>query len=353
MNQNQQDIDELLLLQYLQGNADDALRTRIESWLNADSGNRRSLDRLESLWLETGRISPVPVAVDTDAAWDRMFLRISGAGNREGMLRIPGNSRVLWAIAASVIILAGIFSIYKLTERPKQLMLASHDRVLTDTLPDGSKISLNLNSTLDYPAEFGNKVREVKLTGEVFFEVKHDSMHPFVVDAGPAKIRVLGTAFNVNVHPVRVVDPVRVKDPVRVVEVNVVQGRVMLFRVDERSGDTMSLILQAGESGIMKEGALKPERTVKSTPDGLFWANQSLDFSRTTLAEVFGLLEKYYALKISVSDPAILDCRLTASFVNEPAEKILTVIAESFGLKLEGRNQDYHLTGHGCNNEDH
>lgn len=347
MNQNQQDIDELLLLQYLRGNADDALRIRIESWLNADGRNRKSLDRLESLWLETGRISPAPVAVDTGAAWDRMFLRISRAENRGGILKNLGNSRVLWAIAASVIILAGIFSIYQLTKSPNQVHLASFDRVLKDTLPDGSKITLNLNSTLDYLAGSDHKVREVKLSGEAFFEVQHDSMHPFIVDAGPAKIRVLGTAFRVNVHPDRVVDPVRV------VEVSVTQGRVMLFRVDERSGDTMSLILQAGENGMMKEGALKPERMVKVIPDGLFWANHSLDFSRTALAEVFALLERYYALKISVSDPAILHCRLTASFVNEPAEKILMVIAESFGLKLEGRNQNFRLTGHGCNNEGH
>jgi ferric-dicitrate binding protein FerR (iron transport regulator) len=341
MNQNQQDIDELLLLQYLRGNADESLRARVDEWLNADSGNRRNLDQLESLWLETGRISPVPVAVDADEAWNRMVLRLNGVEKPGGRVRNIGNSRILWAVAAVVIILAGIFSIYELTKAPKQLHLASFDRVLRDSLPDGSKFTLNLNSTLDYPAEFDNKIREVKLTGEAFFEVKHDSLQPFIVDAGVGKIRVLGTAFSVNVHPVRVV------------EVSVTQGRVMLFRVDERSGDTISLILLAGESGMMKEGALKPERTVKIAPDGLFWANHSLDFSRTTLAEVFSLLEKYYSLKISVSDPTILDCRLTASFMNEPAEKILTVIAESFGLTLQGRGRNFHLTGHGCNNEDH
>jgi ferric-dicitrate binding protein FerR (iron transport regulator) len=115
----------------------------------------------------------------------------------------------------------------------------------------------------------------------------------------------------------------------------------------------MSLILQAGEGGLLKEEAREPERMASTAPDGLFWANHSLDFSRTTLAEVFSLLEKYYSLKISVSDPTILDCRLTASFMNEPAEKILTVIAESFGLTLQGRERNFHLTGHGCNNEDH
>ena len=56
MDQNRQDIEEHLLLQYLQGNADEALIASVEAWLKADGRNRQHLDQLESLWLETGRI---------------------------------------------------------------------------------------------------------------------------------------------------------------------------------------------------------------------------------------------------------------------------------------------------------
>jgi ferric-dicitrate binding protein FerR (iron transport regulator) len=100
---------------------------------------------------------------------------------------------------------------------------------------------------------------------------------------------------------------------------------------------------------MMKEGTLQPVKTDAASPDDLFWANRALDFRNTTLSGVFALLEQYYQISVSVSDPTILNCRLTASFVNEPADRILTVIAESFGLKLEVRGKIFQLTGNGCN----
>lgn len=66
------------------------------------------------------------------------------------------------------------------------------------TLMDGTKIWLNSNSKLRYPAKFGNGERKVQLEGEAFFQVAKDSTHPFVVDVNTVKIKVLGTSFNVN-----------------------------------------------------------------------------------------------------------------------------------------------------------
>jgi ferric-dicitrate binding protein FerR (iron transport regulator) len=342
MNQDLQDIDELLLLQYLQGNAGKDLTSRIEKWLNADSRNRKNLDRLESLWLETGKISPPPVAVDVDAAWIRMQKRMAREARHDSGIRNLWSSRGFWASAASVLLIAGIFTVYQLLKSPGQIELASMDKVLVDSLPDGSKITLNSHSTLYFPETFDASMREVQLTGDAFFEVRHDSLQPFIVDAGLAKIMVLGTSFRVNMHPVRV------EDPVRVVEVTVVSGRVLLFRVDKRSGDTLTLVINAGESGRMKAGDLMPVKLDTIPPDGLFWANQSFDFRSTELARVFSLLQKHFSVNIAVDNPAILDCRLTGSFVNEPVEKILQVIAASFGLKLENQGQNYQLSGEGC-----
>jgi transmembrane sensor len=342
MKQNGQNIDEHILLQYLLGNADEASRARVEEWLKAAGGNRRHLDRLESLWLETGRIIPPPVAVDVDAAWNRLNTRIGMEDHQPASLRDRWTTKAIWAAAASVLLIVGIFTIFKLAEGSRQIEIASLDKVLIDTLPDGSRIILNRNSTLTCPEVFDAGFREVKLSGEACFDVKHDSLQPFFVDAGIAKVRVMGTSFRVNTHPDGVTDPDGV------VEVSVTQGRVMLFRVDETLGDTLSLFLMAGESGMMKEGTLRPVKTDAASPDDLFWANHTLDFRSTALSEVFVLLEKYHPVKVSVNDPAILDCRLTASFVNEPADRILAVIAESFGLKLEVNGNKYQLTGNGC-----
>ena len=121
--------------------------------------------------------------------------------------------------------------------------------------------------------------------------------------------------------------------------------------MEPQSGDTASVILAAGETGQWQPGNMKPVRTGSLAPDGHFWANHSLDFRSTALSEVFSLLEQYYSVKITVRNSAIMNCRLTASFVNEPPDRILAVIAESFGLTVEVSNQYYYLDGDGCSKE--
>lgn len=71
------------------------------------------------------------------------------------------------------------------------------------TLADGTLVWLNAESVLEYPASFkGKSERRVRLTGEAFFEVKHDARHPFFVELGEKEaIKVLGTSFNVNAYP--------------------------------------------------------------------------------------------------------------------------------------------------------
>ncbi|GEP97659.1 hypothetical protein CCY01nite_39190 [Chitinophaga cymbidii] len=68
-------------------------------------------------------------------------------------------------------------------------------------LPDGSVISLNSASSLEYPANIaGRSERRVKLAGEAFFQVAKDAKHPFIVEAGNQTVQVLGTEFNINCY---------------------------------------------------------------------------------------------------------------------------------------------------------
>lgn len=70
------------------------------------------------------------------------------------------------------------------------------------TLSDGTKVHLNANSTLEYPIAFSGGSREVKLSGEAYFDVSKDTGSPFIVSVGDTKVRVYGTKFNVNAYDV-------------------------------------------------------------------------------------------------------------------------------------------------------
>ena len=66
-------------------------------------------------------------------------------------------------------------------------------------LPDGSVIWLNSASSITYSPNLLIKgKRTVKLTGEGFFDVAKDAVHPFVVQTGNQEVEVLGTHFNIN-----------------------------------------------------------------------------------------------------------------------------------------------------------
>jgi transmembrane sensor len=68
-------------------------------------------------------------------------------------------------------------------------------------LPDGTHVWLNSGSVLEYPVAFADDIRQVKLTGEAFFDVKKDPSHPFIVNAGKINVEVKGTRFDVCNYP--------------------------------------------------------------------------------------------------------------------------------------------------------
>jgi ferric-dicitrate binding protein FerR (iron transport regulator) len=69
---------------------------------------------------------------------------------------------------------------------------------LTVSLPDGSIVKLNAGSSISYPAEFSGNKREVRFSGEGFFEVAKDSSKPFIIESDGIFTKVLGTSFNLR-----------------------------------------------------------------------------------------------------------------------------------------------------------
>lgn len=69
-------------------------------------------------------------------------------------------------------------------------------------LPDGTHVLLGAGSTIEYPKNMGEQsVRQVKLSGQARFDVRHDARRPFIVKAGGITTRVLGTVFDISSYP--------------------------------------------------------------------------------------------------------------------------------------------------------
>lgn len=120
------------------------------------------------------------------------------AGRRRGRLL-----SCLLSAAAAFAVLVGVwfasdsFSAYRNSKRLLGLEAPAGER-LHVTLEDGTRVSLNAASRLEYPALFARGERRVKLEGEALFEVRHDGDRPFVVETFASEVEVLGTRFSVD-----------------------------------------------------------------------------------------------------------------------------------------------------------
>ncbi len=273
--------------------------------------------------------------INVDKAWDKLYSRLNENGLITKTLPIERSitARTWFRIAAMALILLSVGSglIYLgdkgILSRKTVVATTINQKNLQVTLPDGSNISLNRNTILTYRQNFGKHGRNVKLNGEAFFDIAPDASNPFIVDAGTARIRVVGTSFNVITS-----------NPESSVEVYVETGRVM---VTDNSG-TAELELDPGFIGTV--GNLPAEKKVNNNPNYMSWKSGDLIYDGQTLDVVFRDLKRVYNMDIIADDPQILENPWTSPISNQPEEKIIRLICTSFGLGYTKDGNVYHLS---------
>ncbi len=329
MNKEKQHISHSLLMSYLLGEANARQIDKVDKWLLLSEDNVKYLKSLELVWLETGKLIPPPVAVDSAKAWGN----VSSELNFKTSKKIT-NLKYIWQAAAILIVIIGAYGIFKLLTGDIEInTLASGNQIISDTLKDGSVINLNKKSTLSYPENFDKHIRKVKLEGEAFFDVEYNKNKPFVIELNGAEIKVLGTSFNVKEIPNE-----------HIVEVYVKTGTVQLYAVNEER-DTSSVIISYGEKGILntKSGIAQKPIDEGMNANDLSWLNNTFVFDGVRLEYVAEFLENYYDIDIEFAQDVIKDQMLTATFNNDDIEEIISVVAKSFGLKIKKENYTYIL----------
>lgn len=272
--------------------------------------------------------------INVDQAWDKLYsrLRDNGLISEEPAVRKRFFTPALYRVAAALLILIGIGSAL-LYMNNKDLFSSlivvattEDQKNLEVTLPDGSIIFLNRNTQVTYSRNFGERERSVALTGEAYFEVARDESKPFTVDAGKARVRVLGTTFNV-----------RASDQDSPVEVFVRTGKVLVTGTTENS----DLVLDPGNIGTVYPD--RSELSVNTDPNYMSWNTGLLVYDGQTLDIVFRDLKKVYNMDIVADDPAILSNTWTSPIDNQPQETIIRLICASFNLGYAKDGSVYHL----------
>ncbi|MGO1521833.1 MAG: FecR domain-containing protein [Sphingobacterium sp.] len=196
-----------------------------------------------------------------------------------------------------------------------------HGGMYQITLPDGSQVWLNAGSTLKYPSRFSADQREVELEGEGYFVVTRDLNRPFTVRSGEHRVRVLGTAFNINAYP----------DQSELIT-TLVEGSVDV--IDPASA---SHILRPGQQAIFDGEQIKVAQVDVSYYTS--WKDGRFTFNREELSEVLKQIERWYDVEF-VSKINIEDVQLWGTLSRDVMlSELLKVLELNTELKFkqEGR----------------
>ena len=272
--------------------------------------------------------------INVDNAWNNVFSRIteSEKKNENGFVRISYLKSSFMRVAAIALVLlclgiAGTYLLYPdIFSRKITIASGNDQKNIEVALPDGSRIFLNRNSEFSYRSNFGARGRNVTLTGEAFFEIAPDASNPFIIDAGKAKVRVVGTSFNVIT-----------KNDESEVEVFVKTGKVML----SNKAGSKSLALDPGYIGTMDSEL--SAKSINNNPNYLSWKTGLLVYNGQKLDVVFSDLKRVYNMDIEVADSSILENRWTSPIDNQPQETIIRLICASFNLSYTNDGKAYHL----------
>lgn len=177
------------------------------------------------------------------------------------------------------------------------------------TLSDGTRVMLNANSTLEYPASFDDaEVREVRLKGEAHFEVTKNPHRPFVVKAGEMQTQVLGTVFDVKAYR---------KDAPKV---TLMEGKVKVSNADTE------VEMHPGQTATLQSDKIVVSRASSSVSD---WLEGDFDMDQVTLAEAMSDIGAWYNKTVVFQSQANMDKLIHFRFSRRASlQEIITALNE-------------------------
>ena len=177
------------------------------------------------------------------------------------------------------------------------------------TLSDGTRVMLNANSTLEYPASFDDaEVREVRLKGEAHFEVTKNPHRPFVVKAGEMQTQVLGTVFDVKAYR---------KDAPKV---TLMEGKVKVSNADTE------VEMRPGQTATLQADKIVVSKASSSASD---WLEGDFDMDQVTLAEAMSDIGAWYNKTVVFQSQANMDKLIHFRFSRRASlQEIITALNE-------------------------
>lgn len=296
-----------LLFKYFSNEASAEEVAQIEQWLEEDPARQSEFDSAHYLFnamiLHSDELSKmtIPGAIEKTSRKSKV---------RRLVYR--------YAAAAAAVVIAGLSGVFvereinynKMTAQTNVLEVPAGQR-MSVTLSDGTQVQLNGNTRIEYPVIFSRKQRNVKLSGEAFFEVKHDERHPFIVETFASKVEVLGTRFNVYAD-----------EASEYFSTALVDGKVKVTTNDETAEQ---VVLAPDEMVRFVNNHLVVTKV--DAENLISWTEGYVNLADTDFASLMHRFENVYGVKIVIE-------RVTMPEIGYKSGKIRVSEGVNFALKL-------------------
>ncbi len=300
-------------------------------WASLNAENKEIIQQAKEIILELSRDEDAPVQHELAELWTR----ISASNDLfdEHQLK-KGKGRTIigfiksWQRVAAVLtalLFVSVVTLLVLNRKVEfQTAYGEHKSI---TLPDGSVVILNANSTISYPSKWDTETaREIWLKGEAFFSVTHKkNSQKFIVHTNDLDVQVLGTKFDVNTH----------REKTRVI---LNSGKVKLYLVNQQNKE---VDMKPGE---MVDFAPKQQRLSKKAVEAAkysSWVDKKLVFEESTLKEIAALLQDNYGYKVRFSTSDLEQLTFTGTIESENIDLLFNILQKTFNIsiiKKEGKN---------------
>jgi len=265
---------------------------------------------------------------DEETVDDQLFERIRNSIDREGSSsgpkQIPLTRRWYYAIAATTsgIVLVTLLSLLYLQQPSYILYETAFGETKTISLPDGSSVTLNTNSSIRLSDNFIEK-REVWLNGEAFFEVEEVAQNDqtdltkFTVHTERLDVEVLGTAFNVQ-------------DWQQKTQVVLSHGKVRL-----KAANQQEMTMKPGELAEITEGASGIEKKAVNPLVYTSWKENKLLCEDTPLSEIADLISHRYGRNVTFRQTHLKDIPVTGTLPLQDLALLTNVLQESLKINIQ------------------
>jgi transmembrane sensor len=346
------------IARYFAGESSPDERSVVRGWLDAHPDQAASLAALNDT---TGRLPQAsPAGLDVEAALRRVTERRDAEREVDGVTPLASRrpaarvlvpvaapsrrwSRFVLPAAAAAVLIAGAGLVWHsartggytqpvaVQARTFVTLVGERDSV---RLADGTRVVLAPESQLIVSAGYGDDVREVELRGEAYFDVVHDEARPFLVRAGDAAIRDLGTTFTVRATG-------SAGGSAAGVRVAVTSGLVSL--APARAPGDAAVVLRPGDAGTLAtDGRTLVERGGAAESDTA-WTRGRLVFREAPIPVVRAELRRWYGIDLQV-DSTFASRHLSMTFDGDSVDRVLQVIALSLGAEVGRQGDTAHIT---------